>query len=221
MRVPPQNLLLLAFLLGLLLLFIQLGLLTVAFAKLGLSQDSAFLLLALSLLGSWINLPLFTLSGGPTEPSRTLPPPLDKLFRLPRQVIPGRVLVALNVGGGLVPVAFSAYLFRFHGLPVMEVALAIAGVTAISRMLSRPVPGIGIGMPILVAPLTAAILAILIAPENSAPLAYISGTLGVLIGADILRLKDVRRMGSPLAAIGGAGTFDGIFITGLVAVLLT
>jgi uncharacterized membrane protein len=44
--------------------------------------------------------------------------------------------------------------------------------------------------------------------------------MGVLIGADILRLKDIREMGPPYAAIGGAGTFDGVFLTGIVAVLL-
>jgi uncharacterized membrane protein len=43
----------------------------------------------------------------------------------------------------------------------------------------------------------------------------------VLIGADLLRLKDIRRMGTPVTSIGGAGTFDGIFMTGIVAVLLT
>jgi uncharacterized membrane protein len=220
-RVPPQNLILLALLLGLLLIFIQLGLLSVAFAKLGLSGDSAFLLLAVSLLGSWINLPLFTIRGGPNAPVPNLPPPLDSVFRMPRRLIPGRVLVALNVGGAVVPIAFSAYLFRLHDLPLTDIALGITGVAAISHMFSRPVPGVGIGMPILIAPVTAALAAMLINPDNPAPLAYISGTLGVLIGADILRLKDVRHMGSPLAAIGGAGTFDGIFITGLVAVLLT
>ena len=58
-------------------------------------------------------------------------------------------------------------------------------------------------------------------PEQRAPLAYICGTLGVLIGADLARLKDIRALGAPLASIGGAGTFDGVFLTGLVAVLLT
>jgi len=86
---------------------------------------------------------------------------------------------------------------------------------------SRPVPGIGIGMPILVGPLAAALVAILLGGEQRAPLAYIAGTLGVLIGADLLRLRDVRDLGAPLASIGGAGTFDGIFMTGLVAVLLS
>lgn len=44
-------------------------------------------------------------------------------------------------------------------------------------------------------------------------IAYIGGTLGVLIGADLLRLDAVRKL-------GGAGTFDGIFLSGLVAALL-
>jgi uncharacterized membrane protein len=42
----------------------------------------------------------------------------------------------------------------------------------------------------------------------------------VLLGADLARLGEIRRMGAPVASIGGAGTFDGIFLTGLVAVLL-
>jgi hypothetical protein len=30
----------------------------------------------------------------------------------------------------------------------------------------------------------------------------------------------VRRLGAPVVSIGGAGTFDGVFLTGIVAVLL-
>ena len=48
-----------------------------------------------------------------------------------------------------------------------------------------------------------------------------SGVLGVLVGADLLRLNDIRKMGVAVAAIGGAGTFDGVFLTGIIAVLLT
>ncbi|GEM20586.1 DUF1614 domain-containing protein [Nitrosococcus oceani] len=59
-----------------------------------------------------------------------------------------------------------------------------------------------------------------ITPERRAPLAYIAGTLEVLLGADILRLKDIRRIGTPITSIGGAGTFDGIFITSIIAALL-
>ena len=75
-------------------------------------------------------------------------------------------------------------------------------------------------MPVFIAPVTAALVALIISPDQSAPLAYICGTLGVLIGADLFRLKDIKQMAIPVAAIGGAGTFDGIFFTGIVAVLL-
>ena len=126
----------------------------------------------------------------------------------------------MNGGGGLIPLFFSAYLINNNTLPVSDIAIGIAIVTAVSYLISRPVQGIGIGMPILVAPLCAALVAIILNDEASAPLAYISGTLGVLLGADILRLNNIRQMGIPVASIGGAGTFDGVFITGIVAVLL-
>ncbi|MGH8583209.1 MAG: DUF1614 domain-containing protein, partial [Gammaproteobacteria bacterium] len=94
-------------------------------------------------------------------------------------------------------------------------------VAAVSFAMSRPVAGIGIAMPILVAPATAALAGLILGGDEGPALAYISGSLGVLIGADLLRLSDVRRLGIPIASIGGAGTFDGIFVTGLVAVLLS
>jgi uncharacterized membrane protein len=73
----------------------------------------------------------------------------------------------------------------------------------------------------LLAPLVTVLTALALAPENAAPLAFASGVLGVLVGADLLHLNDIRKMGVAVAAIGGAGTFDGVFLTGIIAVLLT
>ncbi len=57
--------------------------------------------------------------------------------------------------------------------------------------------------------------------ESIAPaLAYVVGSLGTLIGADLLNLGNIQGLGAPIASIGGAGTFDGIFLTGILAVLL-
>ena len=109
---------------------------------------------------------------------------------------------------------------RINPLPLFTLLIAIGSVALISYIMSRPIKGLGIGMPIFIAPFTAALVAIILAPEQSAPLAYICGTLGVLIGADILRLKDIPKLAAPIASIGGAGTFDGIFFTGIIAVLL-
>jgi uncharacterized membrane protein len=171
-----------------------------------------------SLIGSVVNLPLFRLRTDLQPPAELPPQPLFPGFPLWR--FRSRTVVALNVGGGLIPIAFSLYLFHISELGLLEILQGVFFVSLVSFFFSRPIRGIGIGMPVLIAPLSAALIAVILNPGNSAPLAYISGTLGVLIGADLLRLKDIRRLGAPFAAIGGAGTFDGIFITGIVAVLL-
>lgn len=219
MPVSPLMLLALLLLVGLLVTFIQIGILTIAFDKLGLSPGSALLLLFSSLIGSAINLPLFKIKAE-MPPSAIAPPVLRDLFGRPLPTFTGTTLIAINVGGGLIPICFSIFLLFEHALPMFDVVVATTLVAIACNIFSRPLPGVGIGMPILIAPLSAAIIALLLNPEQSAALAYICGTIGVLIGADILRLKDIRRMGAPVATIGGAGTFDGVFITGIVAAIL-
>ena len=86
--------------------------------------------------------------------------------------------------------------------------------------LANPVPGLGIAVPVFVPVVITAAVALLLSRENAAPLAYIAGSLGTLIGADLTNLDKVRGLGAPVASIGGAGTFDGIFLTGILAVLL-
>jgi uncharacterized membrane protein len=212
-------LLAIALLVGFLVAFVQVGALVIAFDKLGLSAESAFLLLFASIFGSMINLPLFTIRAQRGSLDQ-VPPRLQGLLRQAMREFKGRTLIALNVGGGLIPVMFSAYLLHHNPLPLWDVVLAIGLVTAVCYAFSQPIPGLGIGMPLFVAPVAAAIVALIVNSEQSAPLAYVCGVLGVLIGADLLRLGDIRCMGVPIASIGGAGTFDGIFLTGFVAVLL-
>jgi uncharacterized membrane protein len=218
---PPSPLRLLLLLTAFIALatFIQIGVVTIAFDKLGLSPESALLLVFTLLIGSMINVPLFSMEAdGP--PSGELPPPLREWFWLRRMPFTGRTVVAVNVGGCVTPVAFSIYLLVHNPLDPLQVLVAVALVSVVSYAFSRLIPGLGIGIPVFVAPLTAALAAVALNPQQSAPLAYVCGTLGVLIGADILRLRDVKKLGAPIASIGGGGTFDGIFITGIVAVLL-
>jgi len=211
-------LLYLVFLLLLLIIVLQLGIFGIVLAKLGLSPNSAILLLSSTLLGSLINLPLFSINSSFEKlPQEYRAPPS---FFNSMRFFKGRTIIALNVGGALIPVFFSLYLISLHPLNVLHIIPAIFIVSFVSYIYSRPIKGLGIGMPVFIAPVTAALSALLIAPAQSAPLAYISGTLGVLIGADLFRIKDIKQMGVPMAAIGGAGTFDGIFFTGIIAVLL-
>ena len=202
----------------LLFIVLQLGVFGIVLTKLGLSSESAILLLGSTLMGSLINLPLFTIK----TTTDISPPelPLPRLFLKSIPTSKDKTLIAINVGGALIPACFSFYLLFIHALNFLHVLFAITLVSLTCFFFSRPIKGLGIGMPLFIAPLTAALVALTIAPSQSAPLAYICGTLGVLIGADLFRIKDIKSMGVPIAAIGGAGTFDGIFFTGIVAVLL-
>ncbi len=218
-NVTPLHLILLLVLLAALIGFVELASLTLAFEKLGLSARSAYLLLMTTLGGSFLNLPLFRINAAPSG-AAAVPPQFRNFLRLPMKLMPGKIVIAVNVGGCVVPLAFCIYLLKNYQLDPLYVLICIAAVAAVARSFSWPIPGVGIAIPIFIAPVAAALIAWLLSREQAAPLAYIGGTLGVLIGADLLRLPDIRRMGVPVASVGGAGSFDGIFVTGVLAVLL-
>lgn len=81
------------------------------------------------------------------------------------------------------PVAFSIYLTGHNPLDLFHVAISVALVAIIARKFSQPIPGVGIGIPLLITPIAAALIATAVDPQQRAPLAYIGGTLGVVIGA--------------------------------------
>ena len=214
---PPFFLLLVALFIALLLL-IQLGLLRYAYMSLGMSSGAALFLLFASLIGSYLNIPVAYL------PEQRLLSGQEIDFFGMRYVIPyvrqsPGTLIAVNVGGAVIPVILSTYLLlrnAFWG----QAAVATAIVTAVCYLLSQPIPGLGIAEPVFVPSVTAAIVALVLSREQAAPLAYVGGSLGTLIGADVLNLGRIRGLGAPVASIGGAGTFDGIFLIGIVAVLI-
>ncbi len=215
----PKSLIVPVILVVLLAILVQFQVLTIAFEKLGLSAQSAYLLLIVTLAGSMFNVPLFTIDSDFSTESGF---PKEMLAWAQRRgyLFPGKTLILVNVGGCVVPVAFSLYLFISHDVPTIQSIIVITAVSMVAFAVSRPVKGLGIGMPILFAPLTAAGVSVALAGDSAAPLAYIGGTLGVLIGADLLHFKDIRKLGAPFESIGGAGSYDGIYISGLLEVLL-
>jgi uncharacterized membrane protein len=200
------------------LVLIQIGILRYAFVRIGISSRAAMLLLLGSLFGSYINIPIVEL------PEREVQSGVEVSFFGMQYVVPAVVqwpgtVIAVNVGGAVIPGLLSLYLL-FRNQMWLNGLIATAVITAIVHMLAYPVPGVGIAVPVFVAPVATALVALLLARENAAALAYVSGSLGTLIGADLLNLDTVRGLGAPVASIGGAGTFDGIFLTGIMAVLL-
>jgi uncharacterized membrane protein len=131
---------------------------------------------------------------------------------------PGTV-IAVNVGGAIIPTLMSLYLLITRRLWV-SAAIATAAVALVLHWLATPVPGLGIAVPVFLPALVTAVVALVLSRRDAAPLAYIAGSMGTLIGADLTNLDKVRGLGAPVASIGGAGTFDGIFLTGILAVLL-
>jgi uncharacterized membrane protein len=200
------------------LLLVQLGLLRYAYLRLGVSSGAALLLFAGSLIGSYFNVPVAQIPG-----ERVVTGAVIDFFGMQYQVPvvvnhPGTI-IAVNVGGAAIPALMSIYLLIRYGLWARG-AIAVAIVAAFVHWLAEPVPGLGIAVPVFVPGVATAVVAILLARERAAPLAYIAGSLGTLIGADLLNLGRIGELGAPIASIGGAGTFDGIFLTGIAAVLL-
>ena len=204
-------------LLGLLIL-LQIGILNRAYSALGLDPLVVTFVLFGSLIGSYVNIPLVRL---PEE--RVVSREVVELFGVPFLAPvtvdwPG-VILAINVGGAVVPIMLSLYLLLRYELWAQG-AIAVAIVAYVVHQVATPVPGVGISVPTFAPPLLAAFVALVLSRRYAAPIAYIGGCLGVLIGADLLNLGVLRSLGAPVASIGGAGTFDGVFLTGIIAVLL-
>lgn len=203
-----------ALFLPLLFLLLFFNLITVSFTKLGFPPWATFALFLLCLMGSAVNIPVWrevSTSPGGILSHRNI------LYFYPPTV--SQRTIAINVGGAVVPVLAS--LFILPKAPLLRTIFATLCITALSYWIAEPVPGVGIRMPFFVAPLaSAAVAMILTRGRNAAALAYISGVLGTLIGADLLHLSALESGGIQVLSIGGAGVFDGIFLTGIVAAFL-
>ena len=199
---------------------------------LGLPPEEVGSFLLLSLLGSFVNVPVTQVeSRVPIYRMREV-----RFFgvnwRVPRlEMGVRRTLVSINVGGALLPIIVSLYLL--YSIPLkspdpistyMKVLFVLAVETVVVYRSSRLIKGLGIATPAFVPPITVAIATtfvhMLLGTSCPTQIAYIGGTLGTLIGADLLNMRKISELGAPMVSIGGAGTFDGIYTTGLISVLL-
>jgi uncharacterized membrane protein len=209
---------LIGFLVGLVLILLALGALRHAYLSLGVSPATAMLLLAGSLIGSYFNIPIAVLPPEQVQSDKVI-----EFFGM-QYVVPmvqdlPSTVIAINVGGAVIPTIMSLYLLAARQLWVLG-AIATTIVAVILHWLSDPVPGVGIAVPVFFPAVVTAVVSLLLSRANAAPLAYIGGSMGTLIGADLTNFDKVAGLGAPVASIGGAGTFDGIFLTGILAVLL-
>lgn len=233
----------LGLILAIVIALIELRVLRFAYERIGIQRRYVYSLLALSLLGSYVNVPVAEL-----PPEQHVAEREVTVYGVP-YVIPDvqnwpQTVIAVNLGGAVIPTILSLYLLVKNRL-YLPALIAVCVVTMVVHFLAHPVKGVGIAVPTVVPAIVAALVAVLVslataalgkrrptdglqaAPgilpryrQTAAPLAYIAGTLGTLIGADLLNLHLVQGLGAPIVSIGGAGTFDGVFLTGVLAVLL-
>jgi uncharacterized membrane protein len=202
------------------LIFVWIGVISNVFQAIGLPPSIAFLALLASFLGSYVNIPISEVESGGSSTPNDVVRHYGVAYRIPTRYMGARTTIALNVGGAIVPTLISLYvLSRFPEMLLASLA-GVAVVTVVVNRFARPIPGLGIATPIFVPPIIAAICGWLFGAPHADAVAYVSGVLGTLIGADLLNISKVAGLGAPVASIGGAGTFDGIFLTGIVAVLL-
>ena len=188
-----------------------------AYLNLGVSPQTAMMLLFGSLIGSYFNIPIAEVPQSQMHADRVVDF-FGIQYMVPPESIAGTV-IAVNVGGAVIPTAMSLYLLTTRGL-WFKGAIATAIVAIVLHWLADPVPGLGIAVPVFFPAIVTAIVSVLLSRTDAAPLAYIAGSLGTLIGADLTNLDKIGDLGAPVASIGGAGTFDGIFLTGILAVLI-
>ncbi len=214
-----------ALLLVLLVIIISLvfvGVIGVAFSEVGFSPFLVVLILVATLFGSFINIPITRLKTTAPIIREEYVNFFGVTYRIPHvEYGPATTLLAVNVGGAVIPTAVSIYLLAVTSTSTMLLSLVgVAAVTIVTRIIARPVKGVGIVTPAFIPPIAAAAAAFILLPSAPVTVAYVSGVLGTLIGADLLNLNVIPKLGAPVASIGGAGTFDGVFLSGILAVLL-
>ena len=223
---PPYagGFILLLFMLLLIITFLIPILIMFAFHELGIPFWLTLFILWASLIGSLINIPLKEIRTGRYVERMGIVSFYGIPYYVPR-IEEEKLVIAINVGGGIIPLLVSAYVFGTY-LMGGDMALIAKGlinigiVTLITYKFSKIVEGVGIAVPAFIPPLISTIVALSIAWESPYGVAYVGGTLGTLIGADLLNLPKITKLKAPVVSIGGAGTFDGIFLSGVIALIL-
>lgn len=200
-----------------------------ALSRLHLSPTVALLSVVSIFLGSLVNIPLYRVR----REGEQVVEPLAVLgiwgweprFRRVRR----DTLIAVNLGGCVIPLALAlwqiVHLLGVGGWPLLTLTVAVLGNILACYLAASPVEGVGIFLPGMVSPATALGLTwLLLWPLEYASIrasvAFVAGVLGPLIGADLFHLRGFSRISVGVVSIGGAGTFDGIVLSGVLAALL-
>jgi len=198
----------------------------------GIPQEYFWAVTLLSLIGSFVNIPLMVLKSDNPVPQIKQVESFGITYEIPEIDAPQKEThVMINIGGAIIPTIISLYLLIFSipgcaddlFLTYVKILIVLFVVSVSTHQSAQIVEGLGITTPAW-GPPTMTVFIILLINHFSAvvcptQVAYIGGSLGALIGADIMNLNKIAGVG-PVVSIGGAGTFDGVYLTGLISVIL-
>ena len=204
-----------------------LGMVGAAFTKLGFSWITAMAVVLLMLFGSYVDIPLYRFKRDMVRISPDTsavfgsgsPWPADPVWE---------TLVSINLGGAILPVCISlcllyqAVLITGTSL-LVPVGTGILLVALVTFFATRPVPGMGLRVPLLIPALTALLMGMFMFGGAGIPatvMAFVSGTAGVLLGGNIGQIFRIKDLEVPLVSIGGAGTFGAVFICCILPALV-
>lgn len=194
-------------------------------SKLHLSPQTAFQLMVAIIIGGLINIPVRRIPHQQPVSSNLLAV-IGLDGKIPAWLNRQRheTIIAVNVGGALIPTGIALYqllyLMPLGEAVIWAVIVAVTVNVVVSYFVATPIANVGIVMPGFVAPLTAVLSALILAPDHAPPVAFVAGVLGPLIGADLLHVDEIAKTPTGVASIGGAGTFDGIVLSGILAAYL-
>lgn len=189
---------------------------------LGLSVFEAVALYVTVLIGGAMNLPVLEFKSRRDSEQRYVSY-LGRKYPLP--VWHGHnTVVSVNVGGCIFALLASVY-FALRLQP-LAILLSTAIVALCVLLLAKPSRSIGFYLPAPVVPLVATGIALLGLSMhggglyNCARLAIVSGVVGTLAGTMILDVLRSHKLGASNISLGGLGTFDGIFLTGILSTIV-
>jgi uncharacterized membrane protein len=204
-----------------------LGVIGAAFTKLGFSWITAIAVVLLMLFGSYVNIPLYRIKRDMVRMSSDTTAVFGS--GSPWQADPvWETIVSINLGGAILPICISLFLLYqafsiTSSLLLVPVGTGILIVALITYFATRPVPGVGLRVSLLLPALTALLMGLLLFGGAGIPatvVAFVSGTIGTLLGGNIARLNRIRDLEVPEMSIGGAGTFSAIFICCILPALI-
>ncbi len=204
-----------------------LGLIGAAFTRLGFSWFSALAVVLLILLGSTVNIPIYTIKRDMVRMTHGGMSMSDPYTPWPREEVWDTV-ISINFGGAVIPLCVALYVL-YVAYPLVTTSLlvplvlGILVVSLITYASTRALPGMGIQVPLLIPALTALLIGLLFAGSvglAASVIAMVSGIFGILIGGNLAQYKKIANLAIPAVSIGGSGTFGSVLFCCILPALI-